>query len=233
MTMDADQFTGLCYFYSTIAQSTAALIALFGVFAVFRIQYSNVQKENALKILRDYIKLKCFDWGILRKEFSDVDPDVGCWLDKDVPAHLREIIYKEYTNSRFHFGFSDYYLFVNSLEDFTQKLICFLIRNMVALGLLLTFTVVALQGLSYGWMFWSSAIVIWSTIIFLVLALWLVIDYARISIKGPDFIFLNNNETNKPNSAKFSTQEIEKIIKKLMETRNFDKKIVDNFKARI
>lgn len=233
MQTDPNQFNSILYFYSTIGQSTAALIALFGVFAVFRIQYSNIQKENALKILRNYIKSKCFDNGNPRQQYSYVDPDVDYWLDKDVPAHLREIIYKEHSNSRFPFGFSDYYLFVNSLEDFIQKLICLLIRNMVTLGLLLTFTIVALQGLSYGWIFWSSAIVIWSTIIFLVLALWLVIDYARISIQGPDFIFLNNNETNKPDPAKFSTQEIEMIIKKLMEAKKTGKRIADNFKARI
>ncbi len=228
MTIDPNQFTGLCYFYSTIAQSTAALIALFGVFAVFRIQYSNVQKENALKILRNYIRSKCFDLnGKLFKEYDYVDPD--CWLDKDVPPHLREIISK----NKGHLGFSDYYLFVNSLEDFTQKLIHFLIYNMVVLGLLLVFTVVASQGLSYGWLFWNSVFVIWSTIIFFVLVLWLVINYARVSIKGPDFIILNNNETNKFDAAKFSKQEIERIIKELMRGQRLDKNIIDTFKAKI
>ncbi len=234
MQIDTNQFNSILYFYSTIAQSAAALIALFGVFAVFRIQYSNIQKENALKILRNYIKLKCFDNnGNPQNEYSYVDSDVDYWLDKDVPAHLREIIQTEYSKNKLHFGFGDYYLFVNSIEDFTQKLRTLLIHRMIVLGWFLIATVIAIQGLFCGWKFWNNFIVIWFTILFFVFTIWLVIDYARISIKGPDSVFLNNNETNKTDSAKFSKQEIEKIIKKLMKIKKLDKRIVDAFKARI
>ncbi len=104
---------------------------------------------------------------------------------------------------------------------------------MIVLGLFLVAMVVAIQELFYGWIFWNNFIVILSTIILLGVALWFVIDYARISIKGPDFILLNNNETNKPNSANFSREAIEKIIKKLMETKGLNKRIINAFKAKI
>jgi hypothetical protein len=230
MQIDTNQFNSILYFYSTIAQSVAALIALFSVFAVFRIQYSNIQKENALKILRNYIKKKCFDAPL--QKYSYVDQDVDCWLDKDVPAHLREIIWSEY-NKILHLGFVDYYLFVNSIEDFTQKLTNLLIHRMIILGLFFGGMVAAIQTLSYGWVFWNEPLVILFTFILLGAEFWLVIDYARISIKGPDFILLNNNETNKLNRADFSKEEIEKIIKELMKNKKLDKKIIDDFKAKV
>ena len=229
--MTSDQLNMLGYFYSTVAQSIAAIIALFGLFATFRIQYSNIQKEDALKSLRNYIRLKCFDssWNNFAG-YSYVDPDVQCWLDKDVPAHLREIISKGDTaNKSISAGFYDYYLFINDIEFFTQHQIKRLVQCMIISGLFLVWNIVALQ--TYYWPFWSNSFVIASTIVFFALMLGGVICYTRDSLKGPNFIFINNNETNKPNSQLFSISAIEKIIKEEMTKKNLDKTVIERFKA--
>jgi len=166
--------------------------------------------------------------------YDYVDSDVQCWLDKDVPAHLREIILKGNTENKEKLpGFIDFYLFINSIENFTQDLIKYLIRNMWIMSLLLIFNVFALQGLTNGWMFWDNSFIIWFTILFLAFALWKVIEYAQMSINGPDFIILNNNETNKQDSGSFSKQEIGNIIKNFMVIKKQEKEFIDIFKARI
>jgi len=152
--MDTNEFTQICYFYSSIAQSTAALIGLFGIFAVFKVQYSNMQKEDGFKAARAYIKSKCFDEkSVAREGFNFVDPDVNHWLDKDVPSHLREII----SCNCQYLGFVDYYLFVNSLQSHLKELIHRLLVSMIALGLLLIFSLSALAFLKGQWLFWSSS----------------------------------------------------------------------------
>ncbi len=233
--MTSDEVNGLGYFYSTIAQSIAAIIALFGLFATFRIQYSNMQKEAALNSLRNYIELKCFhgsDENILG--YSYVDRDVQCWLDKDVPAHLREIIKRgNVRDNSMPMGFVDYYLFINSIESFTQYLVRYLIKNMVSLGLFLVFNLIALIGLIYEWGFLKNPCLIGATILFFIFMLWAIIDYTKKSLKGPDFIFINNNETNKSYSETFSMLEIDKIIKNIMTEKNLSKHIIETFKARI
>lgn len=227
----SDKLNMLGYFYSTVAQSIAAIIALFGLFATFRIQYSNIQKEDALQSLRNYIRLKCFDpHGEKFPGYDYVDSDVQCWLDKDVPAHLREIIVKGDTASKsIPTGFYDYYLFINSIEFFAQHLIKRLVQFMVISGAFLVLNIVALQ--TYNWPLWSNSFVIASIIVFFALILVAVIFYTRDSLKGPNFIFINNNETNKPGSQVFSILAIEKIMKEVMKKRNLDKIVIERFKA--
>ncbi len=228
--MSGDQLNMLGYFYSTIAQSIAAIIALFGLFATFRIQHSNIQKESALQSVRDYIKLKCFDGQERIPGYSYVDRDVSCWLDKDVPSHLREIIKKSnvHNNPRFD-GFVDYYLFINSIETFTRHMIKRLVQYMAMLGAFLLFNIIALQ--TYEWPFWGNSFVIWGTIIFFGLMVCAVIVYTKDSLKGPNFIPINNTDTNRLDAQMFSIPEVEKIIKEVMTERNLSKRLVKAFKA--
>lgn len=230
-----DQLNMLSSFYSTIAQAIAAIIALFGLFATFRIQYSNMQKEEALRSLRNYIKLKCFDQsGNNLNGYNYVDPDVQCWLDKDVSSHLREIIVKGNTvNKTIPMGFIDYYLFINSIEYFSRHMIKRLMQYMFSLGLFLIFNIFAIYSVAskHEWFLCSHPWVTWVTIIFFGIMIGVVILYTRDSLKGPNFIAINNTDTNKPDACMFLTDKVEKIIIKVMKDKEFNKSIIKSFKA--
>jgi|GEM_PF-6849176 len=233
--MTADQLSILSSFYSTLAQAIAAIIALFGLFATFRIQYSNIQKEDALRSLRNYIKLKCFDGdGKRLGGYRYVDPDVQCWLDKDVPSHLREIIAKgDAINKLVPMGFIDYYLFVNSIEHFSRHMIKRLIQYMSCLGVLLIFNIFAVYAIvsKYEWFLCAHPWVAWLTTIISGMMLYAVIIYTSDSLKGPNFIPINNTDTNKLDASKFSIAVIEKLIKTEMGKKGLSKDIINSFKA--
>ena len=239
MSLSSDELNMLGYFYSTVAQSIAAIIALFGLFATFRIQYSNIEKEAALKSLREYIVLKCRDINVagkfMQKGYSYVDNDVECWLDKDVPSHLREIILRgDLVHKHKLGGFFDFYLFINTIEDFTRYLTRSLRLNMINLAIFLIFNIGALfysKDLLCLQDFFNNHVVRCLDLIWLGIALFFLIRYTAISIKGPIFININNNETNNANRDQYAIPIIQEIMKTHMRSKGVSERIVRKFRG--
>jgi fumarate reductase subunit C len=235
--MSSDELNMLGYFYSTVAQSIAAIIALFGLFATFRIQYSNIEKEAALKSLREYIVLKCRDINgvAMQRGYQYVDNDVKCWLDKDVPSHLREIVLRgDLVQKDKLGGFFDFYLFINTIEDFTRYLTRSLMLNMINLAIFLVFNILALfysKDLLCLQDFFNNPVVKWLDLVWLGVVLFCVIRYTAISIKGPNFININNNQTNNANSGQYAIPVIEEIMKTHMRGKGVSESIVRKFKG--
>ena len=205
--------TALFYFYSTIAQATAALVSLYGIFVVFRLQISTEKITLTNKALVNFLKKYL-------KDSPNVDKDWDLWLEKDISIHLRwAIAYSKEVHPNLVPALSDYYLQIYGFESFKKSLYSKLWVNMLGLISPLFFSLLALSILPSGADFLDSLrlpCLFYLTIVFIHLV-WSVLT----AVSGPSEVKMNNPETNLPKEFKgaYSKEAIKDIVEKVLRDR--------------
>ena len=145
----------LRYFFSTIAQSMAALFAVGGIFAIYRFQFLESQVSSAVKSFREFYRrrishvpapkgMPAYSAGKLENDRLIAEfnaNEANEWLDKDILS----ILLNENKRNPDDIGILDYcYFFIKIVEartTITKKLRCpmilivinFLISNLLLL----------------------------------------------------------------------------------------------------
>ncbi len=97
----------LLYFYSTVAQSMAALFTVSGFFAIYRLQAIDAQLSRSYASYREWINIRLTSFNIaqinrnhvqapLAKQATEIlglgsDIEPHSWLEKDIIAHAKSL----------------------------------------------------------------------------------------------------------------------------------------------
>lgn len=196
-------------------QSFLALIALVGATVVFRLQLVDKQIDLSLNAFRFFVKQR-----MLKSQIHSVwtNPDVDCWLDKDIDVHLRAFIAMENKlNGPFFDALCDYYLIIKDLSDFRGRLITNTKHIVFFLLLPILSSKLALFPLFKGIIEFGA----FFSVAYLILSLFPCYVYFKFTFTGPSLRRINNPETN---NAFKGIDFSEKTIKQIAENR-FEEKI--------
>ena len=221
-----DVGTALYYFYSTLAQCMAALVALYGIFVVFQWQVLeqkiNSTHEGLKSFFRRYIKRGGDGANVY---------EVDMWLEKDIPVNLRKEIAAAKENSPDLVpALCDYYLQLNEFECFKKYLSEMVKYCTVAPLACLLWSIFVLAVLPYGKEFFNF-------LRFPIVPLVAFLFYWQVrlilkTLMGPQPIQINNFETNISEEVrkKFSKDVVHDIIEEVLQQRKIKHK---PFKAEI
>jgi len=220
------------YFYSTIAQSIAALYAVGGIFIVYRYQTIDQQIGHAYEALINFIKSKIIKWNLrphplVRKPYPpdkyhlNKDPDL--WLHKDIISHLRVLIFCEnryikwcseknvepHGNIMLLNALIDYYLQITVLKKFKRKLRRYLFYVFTSLIFLFFLSITRLSNIPFSLKFFDSTTITIVITAFLIIVLTCFINF---SLKDPNIPKINNPETNIPDLPKDLESKVNEIV---------------------
>ncbi|MFC1510224.1 hypothetical protein ACFL49_01005 [Candidatus Omnitrophota bacterium] len=220
----------LLYFYSSIAQSMAALIAITGVFAVFTFQnINNKISETLSKIRKEYKRQLVIEKNnYLSLENSKINGSkvkalikiidkrlqfIDVWLEKDT---LHNLIYS-YANKHpdekkiYSAGFIDYYTHLTNLTEHKKTT---LMNTLICIFLMITIFVGSLFVLNYQNIIFCNSLggfIDEGVLLCTLITLSLTFLYIRKALQGERSEIINNNLIN--------TKENKKIVQEIMQLK--------------
>lgn len=118
MHIESSDTNSLLYFYSSVAQSMAALFAISGIFLIFRIE---VVKSEISKGIDNFRKWVAFRISIVDPAINalGINKEPHSWLDKDVLDHIEESLDNARKNvPAYEKALTDYFIFIKSRLDY-------------------------------------------------------------------------------------------------------------------
>ncbi len=146
------------------------------------------------------------------------NPDVDCWLDKDIIVHLRSFIAFEWKFTKrvgkiiFLDALCDYYLVIGDLEKFRSELIK---RTSRIFSRLLFWIIFSKSILIFRFLYYWEEKFMACIVSLLIVEIYFCLQYVNFSLKGPQLRRINNPETNKAFAdIDYSEATIERIANK-------------------
>lgn len=229
-----DHINTLRYFYSSIAQSIAAIIAIGTVFAIFGFERIDENITSLSGAFKEFIRRRIYDADKQKEDKKKREVDE--WLDKDVLHMLLACFEKVKDEDKrnktdtLQPGFVDYYLEFENLQKFKSQLKAEIWRTTASLimtfflSLLLLINVERIQLQTF---FIFTNFIIGIAIL---ISLWFTVQYIAIVSEGPRKDFINNpliNSISDDVSGK-REEKIRKVEAEMMQRIEVEKQIWKN-----
>lgn len=220
--LERDHINTLRYFYSSVAQSIAAIIAIGAVFAIFGLEQIDGKMISFCKAFKEFIRRRVYDPDkmIEDKKKREVDE----WLGKDVYYMLLAYFdkLKEKEKETLQPGFVDYFLELENLRKFKAQLKQEVWRATLSLIFTFMFSLVFLINVER---ISSDNLFVWTNLflgISLLISLSFTVKYIAVVSHGPQEEYINN-----PLINSISDEVTKKREKRI---REVEEKMIDRIK---
>jgi hypothetical protein len=128
--------TTLLYFYSTLAQSMAALFAVSGIFLIFRIEMIHNETNRGIDNFRNWVTFR-INTGDIEIKNLGIDKEPHSWLPKDVLPHIETALeIAKAKNHPYTKALTDYFKFIAGRLNYQKWLKLFAFPPFILIGLI-------------------------------------------------------------------------------------------------